>query len=296
VSVTPWGFFSPTVDYTKTPSTQPIDRLVPRRTISLTPEDAIMLNGFPRVPKSGVMARAMFSTDGVYYTERKSFDDINHDSWASFVGSSVYWDPVAGIWSPIRSNSPVLYQFTGVPGTTPVLDTLEYRSGKELMTNDALVFDNTVTLSAQFNEGLDDATRFTLAMALFCQDSGPNTVITFADGATVGVTPTGLTATMDGITWDVPIKTGPMRLGPLFLILELKPPTANLYAGYSPTNISWGSSVISRNTTRFAFTVGSPMSLFALDVWGDGAPIASQIVSDYASVLGNTDSPVAMFA
>lgn len=294
VTVQPYGFLSPQVKYKA--STQPLDRVVPRRAISLIPEDAMMLNGFPRVPLSGVQAKAMFTTNGVVYSERISLENINDDTWASFNADDNYWDPVTGIWTPIRTASPVLYQLVGVPGTVPTMDEIEYRSGKELFVRDALFFDNTVTLAASFNDGLDDATNFTLAMALFCVDPGPNNLVVFADGATIGTTSTGLTATMDGQGWSVTIPTGPMRLGPMFLILELKPPIANLYAGYSPNRIYKGSSVVSRNTTRFAFTIGSPMQLFSLDIWGDGAPIASEIVSRYASVLGNTDSPIGVFA
>ena len=75
------------------------------------------------------------------------------------------WDSLAGIWTAFRDNAPVLYQLEGNPGAYPTIIEAQYRVVKELIVHDAFVFD-TETIHTNFNEGLDDATNFTMAMAI----------------------------------------------------------------------------------------------------------------------------------
>jgi hypothetical protein len=292
VSILPYGFISARVEYKTPPDT---DRIVPRRTVSLVPEDSMMFHGMPRVPDIGVEADFLIDVDGVVYGERPSLQEVNEDSWASFVADEEFYDPVTGIWTPVHDASPVLYNLVGAPGASPALVSVQYRSKKELFIADAISFDETMTMVANFNQGMDDATNFTMAMALTPITDSPSNLITFDDGSTVGINQSGLSVSMDGLNWFVKIPQGPLQLAPMFLILEITPPKSVLYAGYGP-NLSYkGSSRITRTTTKFAFTLSSPMMLFALDIWGDGAPSSTEILARYSSCLGSNDSSIGAF-
>jgi hypothetical protein len=293
VSVSPFGFISARVVYDTPPDT---DRIVPRRTVSLVPEDAMMFRGMPRVPDIGVEADFLIDVDGVAYGERPSLQDANDDSWASFVADEQFYNPVTGIWTPVHDSSPVVYELDGSAGNSPSLVSVQYRSKKELFIADAISFDDpTSTMVANFNQGMDDSANFTLAMALTPTSAEDDILIAFDDGGSVGINSSGLTATMDGLSWGVTIPHGPLLLAPMFLILQLVPPSGTLTAGYSPNLSYYGSSAISRGTTKFAFTLSAPMLLVALDIWGDNAPTVPEIIARYSACLGTNDSTLGAF-
>jgi hypothetical protein len=291
VSILPYGFVAPKVVYSPTLN---IDRLVVRRTISLTPEDSFPLNGMPQVPDIGIKVQSMVDVNGVVFADRPGLEEINDDSYASFIADDAYFDSITGIWTPFRDNSSALYQLVGNPGQYPTMVSNEYRVAKELIVHDALRFDDQ-TLHTNFNQGLDDATNFTIALAIDPLDPGPHELLTFSDGSTISIVSSGLLGFMDNRHWSVKIPTG-LSFKPMFVVLELKPPTVTLYAGFGPTLVHRGSSTVSRNVTKFDFVIGSPMYLYALDLWGDDAPSATTIIARYSTVLGSTDSAIGAFA
>lgn len=293
MTVTPYGFFSPRVDYTPDTAT---DYLRPRRTVSLYPEDSILYKGIPMVPLSGVKPEIIISTEGIVLAERVPLAYVNQDTWASFVVDDIFWDDVTGIWTPIRDSSPVVYYFEGTPGDLPTYQTVQYRSEKELFLIDALTLDEGQALDTNFNQGNDDAVSFTMAMAVILLSADESQMVLFSDGSHIDITPLGFSATMDGNTWTVNPPEGPMKYSPLYLVFSVSKMVATLAVGFSPSLIYRGSSSVERTTTSLDFTLSAPMHIFSVDIWNGVSLDPTEIVSRYATALGATVSSIGSFA
>src|SRR5207245_513373 len=142
------------------------DGLRPSSLKSYRPNDFVLRNGFPYAPPLWMHAATLVSSTGEYLSgDREDAFDVDIPAHTRFIASDSTWDDVAFRWDPALTSG-IDYAFEGAPGSSPVLDEVTYRIGKEVITKPAFYFTPGTFLASSFNSGIDDAVQFTITLAL----------------------------------------------------------------------------------------------------------------------------------
>ena len=284
MSITPYAFVTATV---RLPESTTVVKHNPHQSMAVIPENFAILNGRPRVPMVWCNAEAVVTTNGSYYTERPGITEITDDSIVSFIPMTETWDPVTLTWSPYLDNSYTRYRLVGTQGSAPYLDSIEYVIGREIFNSPAMIVSPALPLVSNFNEGSDDSTDFTFAIAFNPRELDEDEpLVTFGDTSTITLTETGVEVVFEEYSFNVKVPYKLTDYTPVYLVFDLDSDEATLTVALSPTKLSKGSSPITERTVDFDFVIAGEVDIFAIDLWGDDAPPPVDIISRYSSVLG----------
>lgn len=282
MTITPYGFITPLVRYPDVPVN--VHEAV--RSVSVIPDDFVILNGRPRVPKIWCNAETLILADGTHYTERDALSDVQEDAFASFVPLPDAYDTVTATWWPIRDLSYSRYRMEGNLADKPFLDSVDYILGKERFTSPAMVLSDTATMTSNFNSGFDDSTNFTLGLAINVRSASEAVLLTFPDGH-VGLSDSGLEAEIQGSSFGVDVPYSLITQVPTYIVLDINDGYVTLLAGLASNKLYQGSTTIDgARAISFAFTLAGEVDIFSVDLWGDESPSTTEIVARYSSALG----------
>lgn len=150
--------------------------------VSLVPAEHVIRKGFPHTPDLHVSSDVLISSDGSYVDQDTYiWEDIYQGAHTRFAAMENLWDSIAGKWYPIFSSG-VNYYFTyPLGGTEPRFEEIEYRIGKKLYQTPSVRIDAETSLSSSFNDGLDDASSFMIAIAGMINSSERASLIRIGD-------------------------------------------------------------------------------------------------------------------
>lgn len=134
---------------------------------SIVPQPYVLRKGFPYAPAIHVTSDAYISTEGYFDPENTyPWDSIYGDGEAHsrFIALSDFWDDIGALWNPIITNG-INYWFTWSGTIVPRLENIEYRIDKALYQVDSIRIPEGASLTSSFNNGMDDASSFIIAMA-----------------------------------------------------------------------------------------------------------------------------------
>lgn len=140
--------------------------LVRRRvtTTSFFPEEHVILKGFPYQPKFMVSSDYLISANGSYVPDRLyPWDAVFEGAHTRFIATDTF-DSISGKWNPFYSAG-VNYYFTSPTTPQPFLEEIEYQIGKQFYTTNGIRITPGGYLESSFNDSLDDASSFMIAMA-----------------------------------------------------------------------------------------------------------------------------------
>lgn len=150
--------------------------------ISLVPAEHVIRKGFPHSPDLHVSSDVYISADGSYVDEPTYiWEDIYKGAHTRFAAMENLWDGIGGKWLPLSSYG-VNYSFTyPLGGVEPRLEEIEYRIGKEFYSTPSVRIEQETSLISSFNEGLDDASTFMIAIAGVINSSERASLIRIGD-------------------------------------------------------------------------------------------------------------------
>jgi hypothetical protein len=210
------------------------------------------------------------------------------------------WDPVGGRWSPLYTSG-VDYYFTWpLGGVEPRLDDIDYTIGKQFYQFTSVRLQEETQLNSSFNNGMDDASSFMIAMAGTINSSERASLIRVGD--TVG---NSVIVEVDDRlylrnqygTAELKTLTHPASMHPFYMVLINDPDKTELRVSTGVSQIH--SAVIpNRDATRsLKVTLGEDlggnttldMNLFELTIFPyafDGEMNANQIITAMADIYG----------
>ena len=217
------------------------ENIVPFKLASFEPEPYMLKNGFPHVPQIWVKGEPVVSTTGEYQlsTRPAPTEEDLPGTRARWVAISETWDGIAGEWKPV-SSSGINYKWTSVAGSEPSIDELDYRLGKEIFRHSAMRFTPGDFLLSSFNEGIDDATDYTIAMVASLELPTGYQVLRHGSTKATGV---GISVNEDfdftygGVNGSVNTIQHPGQMTPVYIILSVGAPRATLWVGTAPNRM-----------------------------------------------------------
>ena len=217
------------------------ENVVPFRLTSLEAEPYVLKNGFPDVPPVWVKAEPLVSISGEYQLLNRPSPTEQHlqGARARFVAVEDTWDDIAGVWSPVASEG-INYKWITTAGSEPSLDEITYRLGKEVFTQSAMRFLPGDFMTSSFNEGIDDATDYTVAMVVSLEVPTGYQVLRSGGTKASGV---GISVNEDfdfsygGVNASVNVPQHPARMTPVYLILSVGAPRCTLWVGTAPNRM-----------------------------------------------------------
>lgn len=281
------------------------DGVRPFNLSSFTAEDFVLYNGHPFVSPLMVTAETVLSAEGEYaISDRPGPYDVDmSDAQARFIASESSWDAVGKIWSPASTNG-YDYSWSTVPGNDPQLQTITYRLGKELISNSCLYFPAGTYLTSSFNQGIDDAASYAVAMVVSLENPTPYDFFAGQSGdAKLNLRLDGekLVASVASGTATVTPKQHPVDMTPLYLVLNVSPGTASFWVGTGPAKMvqasaSTGNQLMNRMRFQIARNqFGTAAANFRLMDWslwpralssGKDEFSVFTVISKYASIYG----------
>lgn len=233
--------------------------------ISFKPQDFVVRNGFPYKPDFWVNAETLVSATGEYLSlDREDAWDIDiPDMHTRFIASESTWDPIGFVWTPATTNG-INYYFDGAPETSPILDEVTYRIGKEVLNKQVLAFSPGQVLYSSFNEGIDDASTFSITMALIAEtptDYGIMTVPPDKNMLDLRTDGSSLTLRYGGGSAILRPKLAIPRYVPLFLAMSFSAKGVSLFHAEAPNKITRASYTKPNNlTVPMQFVLGMDYS------------------------------------
>ena len=247
--------------WTRQVTDQNDDGIRPFNLSSFTAEDYVLYNGHPYVSALMVKAETTLTADGTYSVlDRPGPYDIDiSDAQARFIPSDSSWDATARVWSPASTNG-YDYSWSTVPGNDPQLQTITYRLGKELISNSCLYFPAGTYLTSSFNQGMDDAASYAVAMVVSLENPTPYDFFAGQSGdAKLNLRLEGekLTASVASGTATITPKQHPVDMTPLYIVLNVSPGSMSFWAGTGPSKmVQTSAATKTQLMNRMRFQIG----------------------------------------
>lgn len=194
---------------------------------SFSPQNYLLKNGFPHVPKYWVQAVTGLSATGEFYAvERQSPRELSIRCHSRFLPGEDLWDDTAGVWRPFYTQG-IDYYWVADPAHKPVPQTLDFRVNKEIIDLEVLTFSPGDFLDSSFNEGIDDAVEYTMVVVVSLENPLGFTVVR---SASEGIWATEAYQVFSGTRFlDVKTLAHPAQITPAVLVLSVQPPHATLW-------------------------------------------------------------------
>lgn len=214
---------------------------IPMRDIAYEPNDAYIRSGFPVTPKYWATARGLASAQGEFLsTARPGPTDVNYEAHSRFLPEQ--FDDVAGTWRPFFTGG-VDYFWRAPAGLSPNKSVITYRIGREVLEVDTLRFNPGDYLLSSFNNGADDASQFSVAMAFLAETPLEYTIFSTQNEEqeiTVRLD-SGFHFTLGNLSASVNTRMPATAMVPCYLLLSSSGSTVKVFVGTSSRKIFSGS-------------------------------------------------------
>ena len=206
------------------------------------------------------------------------------------------WDGVAGVWRPFLTSG-LNYYFQSDINSSPRKDMHSYWIGKTLYQMPSLRFDEGDALSSSFNDGIDDASSYTIAMVCTLVNGEEASLLrvgtSLSKSTEVFVSDkfrlrsTGGTAEIKG--------RSPAQMTPCYLVLSVDPTTATLWVGDSYQRVASVSVPSYGSGDNLKVFVGDDLggekrltaNLFDMVIYPESIQDPRPILSALSSIYGN---------
>lgn len=231
--------------------------VVPTKDHALQAEKSLVIRGFPKIPKYWVNGTSVLTNDGGRSMGRIDPVDVNMDSHSRFIAHT--FDQLGGTWRPFVTYG-INYLMVSPPGLAPHIEDEEYRLGKEILHRDALWFNPGDYLATSFNDGMDDALSFTIAMVVIPRIPANYTLISTTDDEeelSVQVRSTGFRLQYGSLGINVKPAIPLLNVAPVYVVLSCGLGSATLRVGSKATNMRSGTMHLPNNRlSKLKFTLG----------------------------------------
>jgi hypothetical protein len=149
------------------PETFTQQKVVPFQDLSFIPGEGLVINGFPTVPKIWVKGESLVSATGQFISStRLDPTELDINAHSRFLPNG--FDDTAGVWRPFFTKG-LDYYWRSPSGLSPRTEEIDYRIGKEVIRTPTLRFNIGDYLISSFNNGIDDAGSFAVALVVVPQ-------------------------------------------------------------------------------------------------------------------------------
>lgn len=292
-------YASPTV---LLPQTLP-ERLAPHKAVNVRPEEAPLLNGFPRKPKYWVRVQPEISATGVVYAANRPEPlQVALGSDYRWLPGETTWDPSTGVWDPSEGSGD--RYFFSPAGKHPVLYEDRRLSGNELIVRPAFRINSGNYFFTQYRAGLSYYNTLTLSMVVSLQPAeGDYPILDWHGSTPTSTERLGLWHTdkidyfWGGTGNSVDPIVAAAKYQPAALTLVIDPPSVSCYFSYSFRHHFYTSKAatdVANSVLNFALGysyLGSndaDFSLYEFNYWA--APLSSDEVvnlhNQYFAIYG----------
>lgn len=208
---------------------------------ALVPPAHVVRKGYPWIPQMLVSSYPLITVDGSYIPELTyPYEAIFKDVHTRFIAQENLYDDITDVWSPFISAG-VDYYFTWSGAIAPRLEAVEYRIGKMFYPMNSVRIPEGAALVSSFNQGMDEAASFMIAMAGIISSSESASLIRIGD--TMG---TAVEVTVDEVfylrnqfgTAKLTPAIHPGQMIPFYLVLLNDPGETSLYVSNGTSRIS----------------------------------------------------------
>lgn len=268
---------------------------------SFFPDEHVLHKGFPYAPKFTVSTDYLISANGEYVPDRLLPWDATYDGAHSRFIATDTFDDVAGKWTPLYSSG-VNYYFSFPTTPSPFLEEIDYQIGKAFYTTNGIRLIEGAYLESSFNDSLDDASSFMVAMAGIIHSSERAALLSVgvSSGSSIEISCDEyfyIRNQYDTATMKTPVH--PSKMLPFFMVLVNDPEKTELQVSTGPNRTN-RIIIPNRDVSRdlkvtIGKTVGGTATLnadiFELTVFpyaygGEMSP--EQIISRMAAVYGSS--------
>lgn len=209
-------------------------------TSSFFPEEHVIRRGYPFKPTFLISSDYLISSSGEYVPDRiYPWDAVFDGSHTRFIATDSF-NSVSGRWLPLYTEGiDYSFEFPTIP--SPYLNEIEYQLGKEFYTTNSIRIVPGSYLVSNFNNDLDDASSFMIAMAGIIYSTEKSTILSV--GITAG---TSIEISADEYfyirnqydTTKMETPVHPSRMIPFYMLLINDTERTELRVGTGPNRIN----------------------------------------------------------